>query len=413
MFAQQPAVDLQDRRFLTFVLGVLTAFGAASIDMYLPSLPAIGQALHTSAGFVQLTLATFMIGMGVGNLIYGPASDRFGRRRPLLFGICLYTCASIGCAFAPSIEALIAMRLLQALGAAAGPVIARAIVRDLYTGRDVARVLSLMMLVMGAVPILAPLAGGSLLTLFGWRSIFGVLALFGLVAGVLTAINIPDTRASEISGTLGGNVRILIADPTFVSGTLVGAFAAASLFTYLASVSFLFMTVYSFTPREFALVFGLNAAAFIAASQLNRWLLARYAMTTLRNVAVSGLCIASSALAVAVYVGDAPVGVIELCVLGVMPCIGMVLPNCTALALTHHASRAGVASSVIGATHFALSGPVMSLIAALEDGTARPMATVLPACAFASLASIALGARKTAREPWAPTAAADSDAPRS
>lgn len=388
--AEQPAIEVEDRRYLTFVLGVLTAFGAASIDMYLPSLPSIGQSLHATPGLVQLTLATFMVGMGIGTLFYGPAADRLGRRRPLLVGISVYTLASIGCASAPSIELLIAMRFLQALGAAAGPVIARAIVRDLYAGRDVARVLSLMMLVMGAVPILAPLAGGTLLAVSGWRSIFVALTAFGLVAGGLAINTVPDMRTTASTGTLRQNVGILIADRTFVSGTLVGGFGSACLFTYLASVSFVFMTVYSFTPHEFALVFGLNAAGFIGASQLNRVLLARYPMTTLRNVAVSGLCVAASALSLAVYFGHAPVSVVELCLFCCMPCIGMLIPNCSALALTHHAARAGVASSVIGATHFALSGPVMSLIAALEDGTVKPMAVVLPSCAFASLASISL-----------------------
>ena len=373
-------------RWLTFVLGVLTAFGAASIDMYLPSLPSIAASLAASPGSVQLTLSTFMAGMGVGQLAYGPVSDRWGRRTPLFFGITLYVLASIGCAFAPTIEVLIAARFLQALGAAAGPVLARAIVRDLFDGTEIARVMSLMMLVMGAVPILAPLAGGALLTAFSWRMIFGVLAVFGIVAFALAYPSIPRSRTGPSPDTLQRNFGALTADPVFISAMLAGTFAGAALFAYIGSASFVFMTVYHFTPQTFALVFGLNAAGFIGASQLNRMLLARVPMASLRHVAAIALAIGSVLLLLEVYLWSAPVALLAPTLFAVLASIGMLLPNANAAALMNHASRAGLASSVMGASSFALAAVVTSLPGALHDGTARPMVLAIATCAFLTLA---------------------------
>jgi DHA1 family bicyclomycin/chloramphenicol resistance-like MFS transporter len=387
MDPQSPASAPQSRRALIFVLGVLTALGAASTDMYLPSLPSIGESLHASAASVQFTLATFMIGMGIGQLAYGPMSDRYGRRIPLMFGISLFVVASVACTYAPTIEALIATRFLQALGAAAGPVVARAVVRDLYTGREIARVLSLMMLVMGAVPILAPLAGGGLLLFFGWRAIFGALALFGLLALTLAAFAVPRTRATEHSGTLPQNFAALIADPLFVGGTVVGAFGASALFAYIASASFVFMTVFHFTPQEFAVTFGMNGAGFIGAAQLNRFLLARFSMAALRHCAALIMCVATSLLVLEVWWTHAGVETVAFTLFGCIASIGMLLPNATATALGNHAARAGVASSVIGATHFALAALVTVLLSALQDGSARWMAIVLVVCGFGALAT--------------------------
>lgn len=374
-------------RRVTFVLGVLTAFGAASIDMYLPSLPAIGASLHASPASVQLTLATFMVGMGVGQLVYGPVSDRWGRRAPLFFGITLYVIASLGCAWAPTIEVLIGARFLQALGGAAGPVLARAIVRDLYAGREIARVLSLMMLVMGAVPILAPLAGGGLLTLFGWRAIFGVLAAFGVLAFALALNTVPRTRALESTGTLRQNLGALVGDPIFVSALFAGTFGGAALFAYIGSASYVFMSVYHFSPQEFALVFGFNAAGFIGASQLNRYLLVRATPAALRHGAAITMAATSGLLVVQVCFGEPPVGVIAVNLFFSIGCIGMVLPNSTAAALTHHAARAGIASSILGAASFAMAAVVTALAGTLHDGTARPMAIVVAMCAAATLAA--------------------------
>jgi len=373
-------------RALTFVLGVLTAFGALSIDMYLPSLPAIAISLHASASLVQLTLATFMVGMGLGQLVYGPVSDRLGRRRPLLLGISLYVVASLGCALATTIEQLLAARFLQAVGAAAGPVIARAVVRDMFAGREIARVLSLMMLVVGVAPILAPLVGGELLTLFGWRAIFVALMLFGLVALVLAWVAVPASQVGEQSHTLRESFAAVLADRQFVIGALTGAFAGSALFAYISSSPFVFMRVHGFSPQQFALLFGVNAATFIGASQLNRALLARHSMQALARSASIGLCVAATAMTAVAYLSSASTGALILALLASLAAIGMVLPNATALALVEHAPRAGVASSLLGATHFAVAALTVSLVGSLHDGSALPMAGAMLSCACLVLA---------------------------
>jgi DHA1 family bicyclomycin/chloramphenicol resistance-like MFS transporter len=372
--------------FLTFVLGTLTAFGPLSIDMYLPSLPSIQSDLHTTPALVQLTLASFMIGMGVGQLLYGPLSDRRGRRAPLLWGVSLYTLSSLACALSPNVEVLIACRFLQAIGGAAGPVIARAVVRDRYTGREIARVLSLMMLVMGAAPILAPLLGGLVLQLFGWRAIFGVLVAIGVLSFTLALIAIPRTSPVASGVPLAQHVRALFADRRFVAGALAGGLGQATLFTYISSAPFVFMTIYHVSPRAFGGLFGLNAAAFICASQLNRLLLARFEMQRLALTAACALSIAACTLLAFVWSGSLGLQPLAAMLFCCMASLGFILPNTAALALEQHAVRAGVASSVIGAFQFGAGALGASIAGALSDGTARPMGSVMASCACLTLA---------------------------
>jgi len=371
--------------FLTVVLGTLTAFGPLSIDMYLPSLPTIQQALSTTPTAVQLTLASFMVGMGVGQLVYGPLSDRLGRRRPLLWGVTLYTLSSLACAFSPNIPVLIGCRFLQAAGGAAGPVIARAVVRDRYTGREIARVLSLIMLVMGAAPILAPLAGGVILELAGWRSIFVVLAAIGVCAFVLVLLAIPESGPNAAHVPVAQNVAALFRDRRFVAGALASSFAQATLFTYISSAPFVFMEIHHVSPRVFAGLFGLNAAGFILGSQLNRWFLNRIDMQQLEFKAAFGLCAAAAGLLLVVQSGSSGVPPIAAGLFACTASLGFILPNAAALALEQHAVRAGVASSVLGAFQFSAGALGAALAGTLSDGTALPMAAVMAGCACLTL----------------------------
>jgi DHA1 family bicyclomycin/chloramphenicol resistance-like MFS transporter len=376
--------------FLTFVLGTLTAFGPLSIDMYLPSLPTIQRALSTSPAAVQLTLASFMVGMGFGQLVYGPLSDRLGRRGPLLWGVLLYTLSSLACAFAPSVNVLIGCRFVQAAGGAAGPVIARAVVRDLYSGREIARVLSLMMLVMGAAPILAPLLGGVVLEWAGWRAIFFVLTGIGVAAFGLVLLAIPSAAPSGELRPLHQDIAALFRDRRFVAGVLAGGFAQASLFTYISSAPFVFMTVHHVSPRVFAGLFGLNAAAFISASQLNRVLLRRFEVHRIEFSAAVALCVATAMLTVVAW--NAPLGVPPLAA-ALFCCtasLGMILPNAVALALEEHAQRAGVASSVFGGFQFSAGALGAAVAGALSNGTALPMAWVMAACALLTMVASAV-----------------------
>jgi MFS transporter, DHA1 family, multidrug resistance protein len=378
----------QRRALLLFVLGTLTAFGPLSIDMYLPSLPSIQEDLGTSASLVQLSLAAFMAGLGIGQFVYGPLSDRFGRRRPLLVGIVLYILASAACAFAPNVHWLIALRFLQALGGAAGAVISRAIVRDLYSGREIARVLSLLMLIMGAAPILAPLLGSQVLGLAGWRAIFGVLTVLGGMALVLALVAIPGvsphTRPPGAAASLGTNLRVLFTDRRFLTATLAGGFAQSGLFAYISGAPFMFMEVLHVSPERFAGLFATNALGFICASQLNRRLLARRSP---ERIAVSGslfMVLMGAALLVLAVSGLGRVYTLAPALFLFIASIGFVTPNAAALALEEHGPRAGVASAVLGSLQFAVSAAASACVGLFNDGSMLPMAAVMAVCAGGS-----------------------------
>jgi DHA1 family bicyclomycin/chloramphenicol resistance-like MFS transporter len=357
-------------RTLIFSLGVLSAFAPISIDMYLPSLPSIGRDLQADAAHVQLTLATFMFGMGIGQLIYGPLSDRYGRRKPLMWGVALYVLSSLGCALAPRIEALIALRFLQALGGAAGPVIARAVVRDLFSGPDIARVLSIMTLVMGAAPILAPLLGGAVLAAAGWRANFYVLTFVGVCAAALAYWQLPRTPVLQPTAALMHNLLRLLKDRRFVTSALAGASAQVTLFAYISSAPFVFMHLRQIDAHEFALLFGCNAAGFISATQSNRLFLRRFTIAGIARAAAVWMCIAHLGLVAATYYGvDTPTfaGALFLCVIG----LGLVFPNSTAIALQGHADIAGLASSVLGAVQFGTGAIAAAVVA--DGDSAYPM----------------------------------------
>ena len=365
-----PAHGIMPSRALIVVLGALAAFGPLSIDMYLPSLPTIGVDLRADAAHVQWTLATFMFGMGIGQLIYGPLSDHYGRRKPLMWGVALYSLSSLGCALAPRIEALIALRFLQALGGAAGPVIARAVVRDRFSGTDIARVLSIMTLVMGAAPILAPLLGGLILAAAGWRANFVVLTGVGLCAAALAHWQLPRVRHLRPTAALTHNLKRLVRDRRFVTSALAGASAQITLFAYISSAPFVLMRLRQIDAHDFALLFGVNAAGFIGATQSNRLLLRRFSIAAIARGAACLMCLAHVGLLAVTYLEldtQRFAAALFLCVIG----LGWVFPNCTALALQGHADIAGLASSVLGAVQFG-TGAIAA--AAVADGeSAYPM----------------------------------------
>lgn len=375
---------------LIIVLGILTAFGPLSIDMYLPGLPAIARDLYADPALIQLTLSLFFVGLAVGQAFYGPLSDRFGRRRPLLAGCALYAVASAACALAPSAQALVAARLVQALGGSAGMVIARSVVRDRFDGHESARVFSLLMLVMGLAPITAPLIGGQLLAFVGWRAIFWVLCGFGLLCLLLVAVALPESlpparRSGAGVGAALGVYGRLLADRQFLGLALAGGLASAAMFAYIAGSPFVLIELYGVSPQQYGWIFGANALGLILASQLNRQLLDRFE----GDAIVRGTLLLSTGAALLLVLAAATgIGELPALLLPLFVCVasgGLVGPNTTAAALVPHGKAAGSASALLGALSFLIGTGATALVAALQNGTPLPMAGVMAGCIIAAL----------------------------
>lgn len=368
-------------------LGLLAAIGPFAIDMYLPSLPSIGASLHADPGAVQLTLVAFFVAVSLGQPVCGPLSDRLGRKPPLYLGLALFAVASLGCALAPGIRTLTAFRFAQGLGACAGMVIPRAVVRDLHTGVEATRLMSMLMLVFSISPILAPLTGSLVIQTVGWRGVFWAVLAAALVGfAVLTTLR--ETRPAAvrasarqhgISGSLAAYGRLL-RDRSFVGLTFTGAFGLSSFFVYLSGSPFVLIDHYHLSPRLFSVVFSLNAASFFATAQANAWLAQRIGLRALVRLASAGF-----ALVLLILLGLYASGVDRLEALAVLLFVsfgflGMVLPTTTVLALEDHGSAAGTASALMGTLQFATGAVVMLLAGALSNGAPLPMVGGIAAC---------------------------------
>ncbi|PYE48986.1 multidrug effflux MFS transporter [Deinococcus yavapaiensis] len=384
---------------LTVILGGLQAFGPLSIDMYLPGLPAIARDLGASEGTAQFTLSAFLIGMAIGQAVYGPITDKYGRKSPLRFGVVLYVIASVLCTLAPSVGVLILGRFLQALGASAGAVITTAVVRDVWSGKAAADRFSLLMLVMGVAPILAPLLGSIVLAHFDWHAVFWILAVFGALC--LAAISaLPETapRTPGKSSRLRDGLRtyaLLTRDTGFVTYALAGSFASSTMFAYITASSFVFVDLFGVAPGTYGLLFGLNALGLIVASQVNRALLRRLPIEVIASFATLALALFASLLLLVTLLGQANAVVFAALLFGLLTSLGFTFPNTTALALESIRTNMGSASAFRGTVQFALSGLAGSLVGVLANGTALPMASVIFVCAI--LATVFLSVARRVR----------------
>lgn len=367
-----PAAGTPGRRTgLILLLGALTAFPALSIDMYLPALPSIARDLDAPLGAVQTSLSVFFGGMAVGQLVYGPLSDRFGRRPPLIAGIVLYVLASIACALAPTIEWLWAGRLGQALGGCAGVVIARAAVRDTFDVLDSARVFSRLVLVMGAAPILAPLLGGQVLEVADWRAIFWFLGAFGAVALLAVLWRMPETHAgtprAARPAVVARTFAAILRDRSFLQPAATAALAQGALFAYLVSSPAVLIAQYGVPPPLFGWFFGANAIGIIGASQVNARLLRTHSLDRLLHRGLVALAVAALATLGAALTGAGGPWGISLGWFALLTSLGFVTANASAKALAGQGARAGSASALLGALQFGVgfvSGSVVAVLTA-------------------------------------------------
>ncbi len=369
------------------VLGGLTAFGPLSIDMYLPALPRMANDLRAADSTVQLTLTAFIVGLALGQLVIGPLSDALGRRRPLLAGLALYIVGSVLCAVSPDAWLLVAARLVQSLGAAAGIVIARATVRDLYSGTAMTKFFSTLMLVSGLAPILAPLIGGQLLTWTSWRGVFVVLTAFGALLLAVVVFFLPEPSSRRSPARLGAVMRTygrLVRDRSFAGYALASGLLFAAMFAYISGSSFALQGVYGLSPQAYSVVFGANGVGIVLTGQLNGRLVGRVPE---RALLLSGLLLGvlgGTAVLVSVLT-HAPLAVLLVSLFLLVSSIGLVTPNASSLALASHARSAGAASALLGVLQFVVGAMATPLVGLGGPGTAVPMAVTMAGFAVLAL----------------------------
>ncbi len=377
---------------LALLLGLITAVGPFAIDSYLPALPTLGASLNASPAAVQMSLTVFFMIIGVCQLFYGPISDVFGRKPPIYAGLVIFALASVGCALAPTIEVLIGFRALQAFGACAGMVIPRAIVRDLYTGHEAAKLMALLMLVMSVSPILAPLAGSLVISLWSWREVFAALAVVAVACLIMTIVQLPETHPAErrLGKTLGsafGSYGALLRDPVFTGLSVVSGFGLATFFVFIGSAPFVYIEHYGLTPTQFSLGFAVNAASFFAMSQLTARLSARFGLAPLIRWSVVAVATVMTLLAVTTLMVDSLPLMMALLFIG-FGFLGLLLPAAGVLSLEDHGAVAGSASALLGAIQMITAAVSMSLVGVFADHTPAPMLIGIALCAVAAMLTV-------------------------
>jgi DHA1 family bicyclomycin/chloramphenicol resistance-like MFS transporter len=388
---------------LILILGSLTALSPFSIDMYLPGFRSIASHLHTTIAHIQLSLTTYFIGISIGQLIYGPLLDRFGRKKPLYAGLAIYIAASLGCALSKSADNLIFMRLLQALGSCAGMVAARAIVRDLFPVTESAKVFSLLMLVVAVSPMIAPTVGGYVSAAWGWEYVFIILtgiAVLILIASIiwLDESKEPDTGLSLKPGPILTGFYNVVIHPQFYIYTLTGGIAAAGLYAYISGSPDVFMTVFKTTEKQYGWIFALISVGLISASQINSLLLRRFKSE--RIIVIALLC--------QVFTGAALVSLASMRMLNLwstialiftfVSCQGFTFPNSSALALAPFGKTAGSASALLGFFQMGVGALTTAVVSLLNDHTALPMAGVMAACSVTAFLIVTIGGTLVKRD---------------
>lgn len=403
------AIGTGRRVVYIILLGALTALGPFTIDLYLPAFPVLQQDFQTTAAAIQLTLTGTMIGFALGQLIVGPLSDKVGRRRPLLAVTALHVIASIGAALAPDLTLLAIARVLMGMGAAAGGVVAMAIVRDLFGGRRLVVMLSRLALVSGVAPVIAPLIGSALLAVMPWRGIFVVLAVYGAVMLVSAIALVPETLPKARRGANGGatvlqRYRSVFSDRVFIGVLIIGGMTFSGLFSYLSSSSFLFQEGYGFDAQQYGMLFAVNSLGVVLGVQTASRLAARFGPQWVLAFSTATLVLASAAIIVFDQLGLGLWPTMAALYVFMTAC-GFTFPCVQVLALDRHGKAAGTAASIIGASNFGVAGlisPIVGWIARDAGITATTMASVMVGCAVIGCLSLWLIVRPRTVQRLAP-----------
>ncbi|ASU77404.1 Bcr/CflA family drug resistance efflux transporter [Actinopolyspora erythraea] len=394
---------LRRKARFALILGGLTAFGPLTIDMYLPALPQLTRELEATSAQGQLTLTAVLLGLAFGQLVAGTVSDAVGRRGPLLVGLALYFTTSVLCALSGDVYALTALRFLQGFGAAAGMVIARASVRDLYSGVEASRFFSSLMLVTGLAPILAPVIGGQVLNHTDWRGVFVVLAAFSVVLFLVTVLALPETkprrwrqplRAGSTARTFAG----LLASPAFLGNALAAGLAMAAMFAYISGSSYVLQDIYGLSPQAYGLAFGSNAVGLVAGGQVNARLVGRIATESQLLLCALSAAVVAGLLLVVTVVAGLPLPFLLVALFVMISSLGFVMPNTTMLVLAERQEVSGSASALLGVLQFVVGALAAPLVGLGGVGSALPMALVMFGVVLASLTvHLTLGRQRTGR----------------
>jgi len=392
----------RQRTIIILILGLLSAIGPFSIDMYLPGFPAIANDLNTSVDMVAYTLASFFVGICFGQLISGPLLDRYGRKKPLIGGMSIYILASIGCAFSTSVEMLIVLRLVQALGGCVTMVAPRAIIRDVFPVHESAKIFSMMILILGISPIIAPTAGSFLIAKFGWYSVFLTLGAISFVVMLAVIFLLPESKQPDSSFLLKrkpilASFKTVLKNRQFYMYTMSGAIAAAGLFAYLAGSPFVLLKFYGVTEKEYGLIFAIIASGLITASQVNNFLLKKYT-----SVQIVRTTLIIQSLAGLALITGAAFNVLGLCsiiflIFIFLSCQGFNFPNSSALSMEPFEKEAGSASALMGAIQMGFGALAAACVGLLNAHTAVPMTGVMATCSLGALIILMLAGKKNAR----------------
>lgn len=382
-------------RYIILILGLLTAIGPFSIDMYLPAFPDIARGLNTSVSKVMLSLSSFFIGISAGQLIYGPLLERFGRKKPLYAGLIIYLLASIGCALSTTVDALIMFRLLQALGGCAGMVAARAMVRDLFEVKKNAKIFSLLMLVVAVSPILAPTLGGYITAGFGWRYVFAMLIVVALIIIIGVYFLLPESRKPDPNfslkpGSIINIFSVIIRHPQFYTYALTGAISSAGLYAYISGSPHVFMELFEVSEQQYGWIFALIAMGLIGASQVNTVLLKNYRSEQIIKRALGLQSFVGIILAIITYTGRGELFITIFLIFIFLGCQGFIFPNSSALSLAPFGQNAGSASALLGAVQMFIGAGVSALVSFLQNYFS-PMTGVMACCAISAFFVFSLG----------------------